>query len=713
MVPGSRGWIVSKTYDLTEKVFRYVKATILHKWNVKPTRKSESAPFYLELPWGSVVEGKTADNPDSLLGEGLDWLVFDECAACKGVIWQQYLRPTLTDREGRALFITTPRGYNWLYDLWERGQSQEFPEWSSWRSPSWDNPYLSKNDIEEAKRTLSPMIFEQEYGASFQSNIGSVYPDFGVLSHGISKPEIDPRWRHFRSIDFGYENPFVCLWIAVDPTDRVIIYDEYYRSHVTVEQAADDIFTKELEHAQWWDIKIPRKRVDNEKDALDYEWTTCDPSAASARATLLEKGMETIAPRSDVVGGIELVRQQLKFRDDSKPGLVVDIDRCPNTVKEFNLYSYPEPTSRNSNELPTKENDHACLVGDTMIFTSDGYKKIKEIKEGDKVLTRKGFRYVLDVGCTGISNVTLYEFSDGKCLVGTDDHKLIIKSQNIPLHALSYFDIIYTIDNHFNNLKNGDILCQQKSNLLNLMELYLEDTQKLKIAQVEHILLRLYTQSLKGQEDCMKKYGLQNMEIFQKNMQYTIKTLIHQITILQILNVYQKYNIRDYMPTLQEECISHYQKTHLKRRRCGINHQKAENFTNILAPWDITMPYIKNIIALLAERNSSPETLDIKKKDIAQIVVEPQKDEKTNWTTNQEFAHFAEKNIALINIQKAKPVRVIARHKCEKRQKVYNLTIDGDHEYFANGILVANCDALRYFVTQWRKRYIRQTTGVY
>ena len=99
-------------------------------------------------------------------------------------------------------------------------------------------------------------------------------------------------------------------------------------------------------------------------NALDYEFTVCDPSAASARATMLEKGIVTSKAKTDIVGGIELVRQALKYRDDGLTGLAVDIDRCPNTIKESQLYSYPELiTSINSREAPTKENDHAmdCL----------------------------------------------------------------------------------------------------------------------------------------------------------------------------------------------------------------------------------------------------------------------------------------------------------------------------------------------------------------
>ena len=371
--PNTRGWIVSKTYDLGEKVFREIYKTLICKLKYRTVRKSYSTKggsMYLEFPWGSVVEVKSADHPDSLIGEGLDWLVFDECASCKESVWEQYLRPTLSDRNGWALFITTPRGYNWLYDLWKRGKSSDYPEWESFHFPSWSNPHLYSEDIDEAKRSLGKATFEQEYGAVFTFSSGQVYKEFDPSIHIIpdDKLEIAPEWRKFRSLDFGYENPFACLYIAVDPEDRVIIYDEYYQRHKTMEQHAENLLEEEKSRQirqssilvppsrfpEWMDGRT-EKRNSNEF----YEWTTCDPSAASARATLLEKGIETIAPRSNIVQGLELVRQQLKVRADGKPGLLVS-NRCVNTIKEFNLYSYPESKDI---EAPEKVNDHAmdCL----------------------------------------------------------------------------------------------------------------------------------------------------------------------------------------------------------------------------------------------------------------------------------------------------------------------------------------------------------------
>ncbi len=343
LIPGSRGWVVSKSYDLTRKVIRVIVEDMVDKF-MKPAGMSldtyqKAGPILLEFPWGATVEGKSAENPESLLGEELDWLIFDEFASCKESTWEYYLRPTLSSRKGKALFIGTPKGYNWGHKLYKRGRERDQKDWFSHQAPSWENPWLPQDDVDEAQRTLSEAAFMQEYGAVFTIHTGQVYKNFDEEVHVIPQDEfeLDPDWRKFRSIDFGYENPFVCLYIAVDPDDRIIIYKEYVQRHRTVEQ-----------HAEF---------LNEDEDGDRYEYTTCDPSGASPRATLLENGIWTIAVRSLVVPGIEDVRKCLEIRDDDIPGLYVTSD-CVETIREFNLYGYPE--SGLITEAPKKDHDH-CM----------------------------------------------------------------------------------------------------------------------------------------------------------------------------------------------------------------------------------------------------------------------------------------------------------------------------------------------------------------
>ena len=198
--------------------------------------------MYIETEAGSTFEAKSADNPNSLVGEGLDLLILDEAAKQKKIAWEMYLRPTLSDRKGRAIFITTPEGYNWVYDAYLRGQSDA--EWVSFNSPSWENQFAypkgeKDEDIIEAKRNMSREIFDQEYGSMFTSFAGRVYPFDRNLD--VGKFPYNPSYPTFCTIDFGYRMPAVA-WFQVyslEGVEHVNIIDEFiHEKNVKTDQLA-------------------------------------------------------------------------------------------------------------------------------------------------------------------------------------------------------------------------------------------------------------------------------------------------------------------------------------------------------------------------------------------------------------------------------------------------------------------------------------------
>jgi len=153
----SRGWIVAPTYDLGQKVFREIVeiagAQLRHR--VRELKESERTLTLLNLSGGrSEIRVKSADNPTSLLGEALDWVVIDEAAQLKASIWQSYVSQRLLDRRGWALMISTPRGRGWLYDLYRRGQGHD-PDFESWNGPSAQNPNLDPDLIEAERARLT------------------------------------------------------------------------------------------------------------------------------------------------------------------------------------------------------------------------------------------------------------------------------------------------------------------------------------------------------------------------------------------------------------------------------------------------------------------------------------------------------------------------------------------------------------------------------
>ena len=126
---------------------------------------------------GRKILVRGADNPDSLRGVSLVYVVLDECAFIKQDVWEKIIRAALSDKKGRALFISTPSGRNWFYDVFKLGQAEEGEEghdkeWKSWHFTTKDNETIDPQEIEAAQRTLSSFAFKQEYLSSFD-NAGS------------------------------------------------------------------------------------------------------------------------------------------------------------------------------------------------------------------------------------------------------------------------------------------------------------------------------------------------------------------------------------------------------------------------------------------------------------------------------------------------------------------------------------------------------------
>ena len=207
--PNKRIWLVGLSYDKADLMFREIWQLMVIGHSNDIIRASEKDRV-IKFKWGTTVEAKSADNPDSLVGEGLDLLIVDEAAKVKRKIWDMYLSPTLSDRKGKAIFITTPEGFNWIYDLYLLGKEDEL--WESHQAPSWDNHFafpVGKTDqfILERKRNMSKEVFDQEYGAKFTSFAGRVYPFERDLD--VGDYPYNPNHPTFCSIDFGYRMPAV------------------------------------------------------------------------------------------------------------------------------------------------------------------------------------------------------------------------------------------------------------------------------------------------------------------------------------------------------------------------------------------------------------------------------------------------------------------------------------------------------------------------
>lgn len=216
-------WFVSPTYNNVQTHWRDVKRIVGDLW----TDRSEQQKYMeFEREDGRVgsIAFKSGDRPDNLLGEGLDYVIVDEAAYQDAELWQRVLRPTLSDREGEALLISTPNGtVNWFYSAYMMGQDPTNEEWGSWRYVTLDSPYITPKEIEAARAELPDLRFRQEYLAEFISDAGGVFRGIEKVALNTTLEAPEPGRLYYAGIDWGRKNDFTVVSIFDDLGRQVAI----------------------------------------------------------------------------------------------------------------------------------------------------------------------------------------------------------------------------------------------------------------------------------------------------------------------------------------------------------------------------------------------------------------------------------------------------------------------------------------------------------
>jgi phage terminase large subunit len=352
---------------------------------------------------------------------------------------------------------------------------------------------------------------------------------------------------------------------------------------------------------------------------------------------------------------------------------------CYNFQNEIAKYKWIEDKNGNVLPKPVDKDNHLCFVAGTLITTQRGQIPIEKITINDKVLTPIGWRNVLASGFTGIELVKTYKFSNGKTLVCTPKHKIFAHRKGFaPIDCMRYGIKIYPC---------------QKNHILFLMGKSIVGTA---------YIMYLLAVSLMGAKDYMLLSGKVLTGVFQRATMYTIKIwtkLITKLKTLKYLNVLNTSNSiekngvpNDYKNKengAQE--LGHLQKHGTQAQKVKRGIKSMEYFWRLkeknLKQWFMSViSAIKNIPQQKLTRNFVLiiVSLLIDVQDILTILLKP--------------VLFAAKNFLRININLPKPAVILVgiSSDTEVKRKVYNLTVKDCAAYFANGILVRNCDCLRY-----------------
>ncbi len=211
---GGQTWWVGPTYPLSYAAWREmrIRARKVHAEIHEGDRR-------IDFPTGGWIEVHSADRPDSLRSVGLDYLVVDEAAFCSERAWLEALRPTLTDRRGKAILGSTPNGKNRFWHMWgTAGRSRR-----SWQYPTADNPSIHPDEIRDAREELPERVFQQEYEAAFRDLAGAVFRHVRDQSTATPQKAAVAGHTYVLGIDWARSNDFTAV-IVIDVDLMAVVF---------------------------------------------------------------------------------------------------------------------------------------------------------------------------------------------------------------------------------------------------------------------------------------------------------------------------------------------------------------------------------------------------------------------------------------------------------------------------------------------------------
>ena len=365
--PNLRVAIVRKTYQsAVTSVIQTYQNKVLGAWDAREQHFDPnltpvaiyggSKPEWYDYPNGSRIVIGGMDKPGKFLSSEYDMIFVNQAEEIELAHWET-LMTRATGRAGNMPYAQMVGDANpgapthWI--LGRRDESHlQFIE-----SRHEDNPVLFDPDTgqltDQGQRSMAALDkltgvrkLRLRDGKWAQAE-GVVYEEYNRSVHLIPRFEIPADWARFRVVDFGYTNPFVCQWWALDHDDRMYRYREIYMTGRTV--------------------KVHSGKIKELSDGEHIAATICDHDAEDM-ATLRENGIPTTPARKAVSVGIQKVQERLKPAGDGKPRIffledsLVEIDHSLKeqhkpicTEQEFESYLW---SNRARKDEPVKENDH-------------------------------------------------------------------------------------------------------------------------------------------------------------------------------------------------------------------------------------------------------------------------------------------------------------------------------------------------------------------
>ena len=279
---------IGPTFQQAKDIMWNMLKELLHGTDLIESTHENTAT--MKLINGRRISLKGSDRPDTLRGVGLAYVVLDEYASMKVEVWEQIIRPTLSDVKGGALFIGTPAGKNHFYDLFQSAEKDD--DWEAFQYTSIDNPLIDPKEVEVAKRTMSTQAFRQEFEASFVSFTGGVFKNEWI-KYDENEPE---------------EGNFV---IAVDPAGFESVEKERGLKGSKLDETAISIV--KIHGDKWW-----------VKDILHGRWNIKETASKILQAAV-ENQATTVGIESGALKNAILPYLQDEMRTQGRWVVITDV----------------------------------------------------------------------------------------------------------------------------------------------------------------------------------------------------------------------------------------------------------------------------------------------------------------------------------------------------------------------------------------------------
>lgn len=223
-------WYIAPTYRQGKMIAWPVLRQLFRHHTEAKINESELS---VTLTNGATISIKGADNEDSLRGAGISKVILDEYAYFKPHVWEEIILPMLATSKGQAMFIGTPSGYNAMYDLYMKGQSD--PDWKSWQFKTVEGGFVDGDEVKRIKSNMDGRLYRQEMEGSFETTGNRASYNFDRETHIKKATDISGKqwWGMDQNVDY------MTAVLACEYTDGTVHYfDEIRQSNSNTESMA-------------------------------------------------------------------------------------------------------------------------------------------------------------------------------------------------------------------------------------------------------------------------------------------------------------------------------------------------------------------------------------------------------------------------------------------------------------------------------------------